>query len=57
MKLMFNKTTLAGKWFYEDEDYTGYTEKPPQHTMQEWSEELGEWVQKTIIEESGDDQG
>jgi len=51
MKLMFNKQTFDGHWFYDDEDTTGYTEKVPQHTNQIFNEETNEWEDKTVKEE------
>jgi len=46
MKLMFNKTTLDGKWFWDKEmpvDNLHYTEKVPPDTAHAWDEDKGEW--------------
>jgi hypothetical protein len=59
MKQMFNKQTLEGHWFSENEEAPdNYTEKAPQHTNQIFSEELGGWVEKPAEEpeaETGDE--
>jgi len=51
MKLMFNKTTYEGHWFYEEsdrpgnpEDTAGYTEKVPPDTSYVWDEEQDGWI-------------
>ena len=56
MKLMFNKKELYGKWFLDEEYNNEFTEKIPQHTCQEWNEEINEWIEKPQIEEPKDDE-
>ena len=46
MKLMFNKKTYEGHWFNDDEAGNEYTEKIPQNTGYEFSEEKSDWVLK-----------
>ena len=50
MIFMFNKKTLAGHWFDENnlendaENYMDYTGEAPPDTAHEWNEELNKWV-------------
>jgi len=45
MKLLFNKETLEGHYFCDEEDTSGYTEKIPPDTSYVWDEEINEWTQ------------
>jgi len=44
MKFMYNKKTLEGKYFYDSENYEGFTEKYPIDSEHIFNEELDDWV-------------
>jgi hypothetical protein len=46
MKLMFNKITLEGHWFEDDEMDNNYTENIPVDTNQIFDEEQNDWILK-----------
>ena len=46
MKLLFNKKDFHGQWFNDEDFDSSFTEKVPEHTGQEFNEELNEWVLK-----------
>jgi len=42
--LMFSKTELIGKYFRNNEDTTGFTDKIPPNTNYKWDDENDDWV-------------
>jgi len=60
MKLLFNKQTFDGRWFQDNDETDGYTEKVPPDTGHIWDDGKGEWIlapppqQETEVEADDD---
>jgi hypothetical protein len=52
MKLLFHKLDYYGRWFEDDENPEGFTEKVPPDTGHVFDEELNGWVPKPPPEAS-----
>ena len=56
MILMFNKKDFTGKWFFDGEDTTGYTEKIPKNTRCVFDEEIDDWKIIEFIADNNEEQ-